>query len=358
MGCAMANIEKRQTKKGLQYRVKVRKKGFPAQTATFSRLTDAKNWANEIESSIVNNRYFPTNELRKRTVNDLIEQYINDVLSKKPKTAKDSIPKLKWWSEQIGFYTLADLTTSLISKTRQKLIETPKDDGGQRSNTTINKYTIALNTALNTAVNEWQWLENNPMQKVKKLKEPRGRIRYLSEEEKEALLKACMESPNKQLYTIVFLALSTGARYGEIINLAWEQVDFNRRVITLYETKNGEIRLLPLVGKSYELMLEHSKIRRIDSDLVFPSPKEPKKPIRFRKSWTNALKKAEIEDFRFHDLRHSTASYLAMNGATLAEIAEVLGHKTLAMVKRYSHLSEAHTAGVLERMNKKFLGDG
>ena len=92
--------------------------------------------------------------------------------------------------------------------------------------------------------------------------------------------------------------------------------------------------------------------------MVFPSAIKPQKPIEIRKSWLNALEKAGIEDFRFHDLRHSTASYLAMNGATLAEIAEVLGHKTLAMVKRYSHLSEAHTAGVLERMNQKFLGDG
>ncbi|MGD9638714.1 MAG: tyrosine-type recombinase/integrase [Alphaproteobacteria bacterium] len=353
----MATIEKRETGKGLQYRVKVRKKGFPAQTATFSRLTDAKNWANEIESSIVNNRYFPTNELRKRTISDLIERYIKEVLSKKPRRAYDAVPKLRWWQEKIGLYTLADLTTSLLFETRQKLFDDDIKNGKKRSNTTVNKYATALNTALNIAVNELQWLENNPMNKIKKLKEPRGRVRYLSEEEKNSLLNACKESKNPHLFNVVYLALSTGARYGEIINLKWEQIDFNRKVITLYETKNGEIRLLPLVGKSYELMREHSKVRRIDSDLVFPSAIKPQKPIEIRKSWLNALEKAGIEDFRFHDLRHSTASYLAMNGATLAEIAEVLGHKTLEMVKRYSHLSEAHTAGVLERMNQKFLGE-
>ncbi|MGD9637942.1 MAG: tyrosine-type recombinase/integrase [Alphaproteobacteria bacterium] len=354
----MANIEKRQTNKGIQYRVKVRKKGFPTQTATFSRLTDAKNWANEIESAILNNRYFPTNELRKRNVSDLIERYIKEVLANKPKRAKDAVPKLNWWKQQIGIYTLADLTTSLISQTRQKLIETPTEKGSKRSNSTVNRYTTALTTVLNVAVNEWEWLENNPMLKLKKLKEPRGRVRYLSEEEKEALLNACKESSSSHLYHVVFLALSTGARFGEIINLTWEQIDFNRKVITLYETKNGEIRLLPLVGSAYDLMLEYSKIRRIDTNLVFPSPRNPKQPNNITTSWKTAVEKAGIEDFRFHDLRHSTASYLAMNGATLAEIAEVLGHKTLAMVKRYSHLSEAHTAGVLERMNKKFLGDG
>jgi integrase len=96
-------------------------------------------------------------------------------------------------------------------------------------------------------------------------------------------------------------------------------------------------------------------MRRIDTRLLFPDG-SGKKPIIIRAPWHKALKQAGIEDFRFHDLRHSAASYLAMSGASLAEIAEVLGHKTLEMVKRYSHLSEQHTASVVEKMNKKFLG--
>jgi integrase len=92
------------------------------------------------------------------------------------------------------------------------------------------------------------------------------------------------------------------------------------------------------------------------SPLVFPSPREPNRPWESRAAWLTAIEKAKLEDFRFHDLRHSAASYLAMNGASLNEIAEVLGHKTLAMVKRYAHLSEVHTAGVVESMNKKIFG--
>ena len=106
---------------------------------------------------------------------------------------------------------------------------------------------------------------------------------------------------------------------------------------------------------------EFNKLRRIDCNLLFPAkesrPQKPQKSIDLRSPWETALKKAEIEDFHFHDLRHSAASYLAMNGASLAEIAEVLGHKTLQMVKRYAHLSEGHTARVVASMNDKIFGD-
>ena len=125
----------------------------------------------------------------------------------------------------------------------------------------------------------------------------------------------------------------------------------------LHETKNGERRVIPLQGLALSLMKEHAKVRSLHCNFVFPSASKCQ-PIDIRTAWENALKKAKIGNFRFHDLRHSAASYLAMNGATLAEIAEVLGHKTLQMVKRYAHLSEAHTSSVVENMNERIFGDG
>ncbi len=89
---------------------------------------------------------------------------------------------------------------------------------------------------------------------------------------------------------------------------------------------------------------------------MFPRT-DGREPIEIRKAWYNAVETAKLTDFRFHDLRHSTASYLAMNGASLVEIADVLGHKTLQMVKRYAHLSESHVKGLLERVNAQVLGD-
>jgi integrase len=146
-------------------------------------------------------------------------------------------------------------------------------------------------------------------------------------------------------------------RRGEIMNLTWDRVDLHRRAITLRpeDTKSQERRSAPIVGHAHEVLKELSKVRRIDTHLVFPAPVDGRtepKPIDITSAWERALKKAGIEDFRFHDLRHTAASYLAMNGATLAEIAEVLGHKTLQMVKRYAHLTESHTSKVVERMNR------
>jgi len=113
--------------------------------------------------------------------------------------------------------------------------------------------------------------------------------------------------------------------------------------------------VLPLAHHALELMQAQYEGRNKVSPLVFPSPQNPTRPWESRAAWLAVLEKAKIDDFRFHDLRHTAASYLAMNGASTNEIAEVLGHKTLAMVKRYAHLSEVHTARVVEKMNKKIF---
>jgi len=142
----------------------------------------------------------------------------------------------------------------------------------------------------------------------------------------------------------------------EILSLRWCDVDMQRQVITIDKTKNGERRVLPLTGHGLELMRYHALYQRTDTELIFPRQMEPDKPMSIREAWVSAVKRAGITNFRFHDLRHSAASYMAMGGATLLEIAEVLGHKTLSMVKRYAHLSEAHTAGVVARMNQAIFG--
>jgi integrase len=135
----------------------------------------------------------------------------------------------------------------------------------------------------------------------------------------------------------------------ELLSLTWPQVDIGRALMILYETKNGEPRSVPLTRPAIDVIRAHAKVVRFDTPLVFPR-RDGRRPVDVRYAWHQALRQAEIEDFRFHDLRHSAASYLAMNGASLVEIADVLGHKTLAMVQRYTHLSEGHTRGVLDRM--------
>jgi integrase len=145
-------------------------------------------------------------------------------------------------------------------------------------------------------------------------------------------------------------------RQAEQMNLVWSDINLKDGFLILHETKNGERRRVTLAGVVLKLLREHAKIRRLDTNLLFPSEKCPQQPIDLRKSFANAMEVAQISDFKWHDLRHCTASYLAMNGASLAEIAEVLGHKTLSMVKRYAHLSEGHVSNVVTSMNMKIFG--
>lgn len=242
----------------------------------------------------------------------------------------------------------------LIVEQRDKLRSGTTKRGGPRSTSTVNRYLAALSHVFTVAMKEWGWVDDSPFRRVATLKEPRGRVRFLSDEERKKLLEVC-RSHSDQLYIVVVLALSTGARLSEIMALTWKQVDLERGRITLEDTKNGERRALPLMGHARELLQEQAKVRRIDTDLLFPSRRNPQKPVCIQSIFKRAVQTAGIEDFRFHDLRHSAASYLAMNGASLAEIADILGHKTLQMVKRYAHLSEQHTAKVVSAMNEKIF---
>lgn len=354
----MASIEKRVSENGdISYRVKVRIKGYPIETATFERKTDANRWAAATESAIKEGRHFKTTAAKKHTLGELIDSYIKYELPKKPKNSRNQKTQLLWWSSEIGRYTLADITSALISDCRDKLCAGLTPNGTKRTNATVVRYLAALSVCLTYGMNEKQWLDDSPMRnrKVTKPKEPRGRVRYLSKEERTSLLAACKQSANPYMYAVTVLALSTGARQGEIMNLTWDDIDLNRGRAILQETKNGERRALPITGHALDVLKELDKVRRIDTKLLFAGA-NPNKPAELRKPWVTAMQAAGITGFKFHDLRHSAASEFAMNGATLAEIAEILGHKTLAMVQRYAHLSEGHTAGVVERMNKKIFG--
>lgn len=362
----MATIQKRINAEGeITHHVRIRLRGHPTQTSTFSRLTDAREWAQQTESAIREGRYFKTAEAKKHTAAEMIDRYLKTIQQRKPKRYAGVHSYLLWWKEQIGPYLLSDITRALIIEKRDILVQgnvinkkltKSRRPPKLRTPSTANRYMVVLCTAFTMAVNEWEWLQDHPMGRIAKLPEPRGRVRFLDDDERMRLLAACKEINSEHLYFLVVLALSTGARHGELINLRWRDVDFKRNVIVLHDTKNKERRVLPLAHHALEMIRERHQARTLLTDLVFPSPYDPKRPWESQASWKTAVDKAKLQDFRFHDLRHSAASYLAMNGASLAEIAEVLGHKTLAMVKRYAHLSEAHTAGVVARMNQSIFG--
>ncbi len=351
----MATIEKRVDKDGkASIRVKIRVKGHPPISATFARKTDAKRWAQKTEAAIREGQYFGTTESKKRSVTDMIDRYLRDVLPTRRSDKANVKRHLEWWKEQLGHYRLCDLRPPLIAEHRDKLLSDPapkaKNQSKKRQPGTVVRYMTSLSVVMSYAVKEWGWMDENPMFKVRKPSEPRGRVRHLSDDEHQRLLEACRTVDEKYLYPIVILALSTGCRLGEILHLEWGHIDFKRSLLTFHKTKNDERRSVHVSGHSLDLLHELNKVRRINSPYVF-AREDGKKPKEIRKKWEKAVKQSELQDFRFHDLRHTCASYLAKQGATLLEISAILGHKTLAMVKRYSHITEQHTAGILERMN-------
>lgn len=351
----MASIKELPDKDGKTcYHVQIRMKGAPPQYASFKRKTDADRWIQQTESAIREGRHFKTSQARKHTLGELIDRYMRDVLPAKKFAHKQAI-QLNWWKKQIGSYLLSDITPALIAEHRDILLRGTTKQGHQRSPATVVRYLAVLSHAFTIALKEWGWIEESPVRKVTKPKEPRGRVRFLDHDERTRLLQACKESINPYLYIIVVLALSTGMRQAEILNLKWSDINLEKGRAILYQTKNGEIRQVPITGHALDLLKQHDKIRRIDTHLLFPG-KFLKKPIDIRSAWENAVNKANLSDFTFHDTRHACASALAENGASLAEIAEVLGHKTLAMVKRYAHISVGHTAGVVSKMNEKMFG--
>jgi integrase len=347
----MATIDKRPGPDGKTvYRVRVRRKGTPTQTATFPKLTDAKKWAQMIEGRVLDGRHFPSTKPTRHTLAEALDRYTKEVLPHKGAHMRyNQRYWLQWWRTHLGSSFLSALTPARIAQYRDTLAET-------RAPASVRAYLCALSHVLTVASSEWNWMDDSPMRKVRKPKEPRGRVRFLSDEERQGLLAACKGSHNPYLYTVVVVALSTGARRGELFSLRWPDVDLKRRMLTLRETKNGETRSVPLTGGGFAVLAQHAKVRRLTTSLVFPDSTGTR-PLSIRGAFDNAVERAGIADFHFHDLRHTFASYLAMNGASLLEIAEVLGHKTLAMVKRYAHLSEAHTRSVVERMNRAVFGD-
>ena len=168
-------------------------------------------------------------------------------------------------------------------------------------------------------------------------------MRYLSEEEKPRLLKAAKAIGGK-FYLKVLMALTTGMRKGELDGLRWGDIDFDKGLALLADTKNGTPRHTPIPDV---IMNELKRYREVGSGLLFPSSTDPDKAFDYKKQWANCLKAANIQNFRWHDMRHDTASTLARDGRTMKEIAEILGHKSLASTDRYTHLSTAHKSQVL-----------
>lgn len=351
----MATIETRKRKDGTsKYRVKIRVQGFEPIEATFDRLTDAKRWAQGTESKIRTGRYIAESLAEKYTVNDLIDRYEHEIMPRKAEgTKQNQVMQLRWWKSEIGALQLSKLTPAVISQCKGRLAIDSR--GVRRSEATVRHYLAPLSHALSVAKREWLWIENNPIEQVQRPRVSNARNRYLSDDERERLLEACRIDREPLLYPIVLIGLTTGARRSEILGLRRQDVDLKNRYFYCHGTKNGDSRRLriadPVLTLLEKLLCEPGR----PSDYVFHRS-DATKQIGIRAAWERARARAGITNYRFHDNRHTAASYLAMTGSTHSELAAVLGHRSLSMVKRYAHINEQHSAKVIDRMTTQVFG--
>jgi len=332
----MATIQKISNKKGIAYRVLIRKKDLPVISKTFSNHQEAKHFAAYIESNRKDHLLMHSS-LNRISFIELVEDYLeNEYRGARPQQQRS---RLNHWLKLIGTKQVIDITKDDI---KQGLRVLPQN----LSNSTINKYKKAISVVLNFAIREYD-LSDNPTRHIRSLPEKKGRTRYLSDNERKRLFKACRDSKWDKLYLLVLMAITTGARRGELLSLRWNSLDLDKQTAYVLTSKNGEPKVLPLT-KSVIKELERFSLN--DSSLIFVSEINPNKSYIFFKQWDRVRDEAQLEDFRFHDLRHTTASYLAQNGATLLEIADVLGHKQIEVTKRYAHLCIEHKSSLINRV--------
>jgi integrase len=270
---------------------------------------------------------------------------------------------LTWWKESIGTTKLADVTPALIAEYRDKLakgtyqrarpgskhsiVEGPARQFA-RSPSTVNKYVACLSHVFTIARKEWHWVSHNPMDGVGKLRQAGGRIRVLSDDERKALLAETEKDPT--LHTFVLVALTTACRAGELLKLTWADVVLKAGRLLFRETKNAEPRTAWVQGTALELLQEHAKVRKLKGGMVFENAAGG--VYQYHKSFKAAVEAAGIADFRFHDLRHTAATYLAQQGATEQQLRAIGGWKS-NVVSRYVHLAAEDSKAALKKLAER-----
>ena len=365
----MAEIRKRVRKNGKPtFTAIVRITGHPTITQTFSRITDAKEWAKSTETKIREGINFPKRKLQRLTVNDIITKFEDlELPKKKEKAQKEFKRALNWYKNEIGDMYIRNVTSAVLVECREKLakkqkeIPTTKEEKKFNEKTispaTVNRYLECISVVFNYAKIDLDILDVNPMEKVKKLVEDNVRKRCLELDEIKKLLDTC-KSTDYELYLCVLIALLTGARKSEILKLTWATVDLENKMLYLLKTKNGEDRgepIHPYLLDELTKFKKQSKVRRLKNDYLFRTSDGKPKETLIGKLFPKVVKKCGIEDFRFHDLRHTHASWQAKSGISQAITQKTLGHKSPAMTNRYSHLRDENLRPTINKVGNVLL---
>lgn len=351
----MASIQKRKNKNGTSHwRAVVRLKGYPTVCNHFDRKQEADDWAAEIERQIKAAKFKFDQHNKQHTYGDVVDRFTSSGALEHHKSSEDTIRHLKYWKERLGAYALVHLTPEKLGKERQLLIDTPTERGTKRTPATVNRYIASLSASLTYACRQLRWIDENPCFNLIKLKEAKGRDRVLTDAEISKLLASCRQSKSPYLYCIVLMSLTTGARQGEILGLEWRHVDFDNKLAYLKETKNGRPRSISLADSVIDELKALYQVRNPAKLLVLAS-KTAFGRIDPKKAWNEALKRAGIEDCRAHDMRHTFCTLAAKQGGSNLELATAMGHRTLGMLQRYTHLDVQVTKKFSKHISEQIL---
>jgi integrase len=323
----MATITPRDDDQGIRigWQARVRKKGYPQQVKTFRRKAEAEAWAKSVEAEMERGLWRDTTEAQATILREAFQRYAEEVSRHKKGAEQEQWVIAQWQRRKIAKLSLARIGGRNVAEAMREM----EDEG--KSASTIRQHLAILSHLFKIARSEWgmEGLEN-PVTNVRKPKPAQGRDRRLQGDEETRLLAECKASGNPWLLAVVRFALETAMRQGEILGLTWKHVDLNRRIAVLSETKNGTSRTVPLSSVAVEVL---RGVPRSVGGRVFPTSQNA-----LRLAFPRACKRAEIEDLRFHDLRHEATSRLFEKGFNPMEVSTITGHKTLQMLKRYTHL--------------------
>ncbi len=293
---------------------------------------------------VAENKFLDVKKEHKIKFKDFAQTYAETYGKKKRSWASTDKHYLKRLLTFFGDKYLHEITPFLVQKYQTQRRQETTKRSALVSVAYVNRELACLKCMFRLAI-EWGHATENPVKKIKFEKENNSRVRFLEKEDLKRLIECC----NPGLKPIVLLAVNTGMRKAEIQNLKWRDLDIQRGYLTLTTTKNGETRRVPLNQTAQEVLLGVRK--HPESSYIFCNIDGI--PYNFRSAFEKAVKRAKIENFHFHDLRHTAASYLAMSGVDLNTIREILGHKSLTMVLRYAHLSPTHQANAVSRLDRQ-----
>jgi len=286
--------------------------------------TDKKELAKKVyykvQTQIAEGKWFEAQKAKSILFSKMVEKYM------KRHAKKRDIYAVKRFLPVFGHYAISEITTEMCAEYREERLKTV-------SPSCVYAELGLMRRMFNVARREWKWTKENPVADLSfAVGNSNARDRWLTHEEEEALMAA--SGRPKWLRSMLIVALHSGMRRGEILALRWQDIDFNRGILTVHKSKNKEKRGIPLTERLQETLKalkEETKVIDI-SGRVFPISASS-----VRQAFVRACEKAGVEDFRFHDLRHTFATRLVQGGIDLYRVQRLLGHKSITMTMRYAH---------------------